>query len=200
VAEVVACPASTTRRGFAGPLPTTDGLSGKILAMSWDELAKAVRDRRRALNLTQVEVTERGGPSVGTQQGIETGRASRLSKRLRRALERAIEWEPGSIDRILAGGRPQPLAGSDAAVAVPVAQDAVATEERFAVAQRVLEMKRTLAEHQNVMPESAREALEAEITQAAREVEAAIIKMLPWLSDQERGHAIRILAQLRADE
>jgi hypothetical protein len=180
-------------------MPVTDGLSGKILAMSWDELAKVVRDRRRALNLTQVEVTERGGPSVGTQQGIETGRASRLSKRLRRSLERAIEWEPGSIDRVLAGGRPQPLGGSDAAVAVPVAQDAVATE-RFAVAQRVLEMKRTLADHQDVMPESAREALEAEIAQAAREVEAAIIKMLPWLSDQERGRAIRILAQLRGDE
>jgi len=58
-------------------------------------------------------------------------------------------------------------------------------------------MKRTLARHREDVGDLALEALEEEIAQAAREVEEAIIKMLPWLSDEERGQAIRILTELR---
>lgn len=172
------------------------GLSGTIWAVSWDKLAEAVRHRRRLLKLTQAEVTKRGGPSIATVRGIETKRASRLSQRSRRALERALEWAPGSVDDVLAGGRPRPLGSADIAAAAPIVQDAVAAE-RFATAARVLEMKRTLARHREDVGDLALEALEEEIAQAAREVEEAIIKMLPWLSDEERGQAIRILTELR---
>jgi hypothetical protein len=188
--------ASTTRRHFAASVAKTGGLSGKIRPMCWERLAEAVRDRRRVLKLTQPDVTERGGPSIGTIRGIETGRSGRLSQRSRRALERALEWERGSVDDVLAGRRPRPLGSADMASAGPVARDAVAVE-RFAVAQRVIEMKQTFARHREAMAGPAREALEEEIRRSAREVEEAIIKMLPWLSDEERGRAIRILTALR---
>lgn len=173
--------------------------SGKLETMSWDVLGDEVRKRRRALGLTQVEITARGGPSVETLSALERKRAGRLSRQSRRALERALEWAPGSIDDVLAGGHPQPLGDADITSAAPITQDEVA-EERFAVAGRVIEMKRTLAQHREGMSDEAVEALREEVAQAAREVEAVIIKMLPWLSDEERGQAIRILAQLRGDE
>jgi transcriptional regulator with XRE-family HTH domain len=181
---------------FAAKMRGSSEPSWKIRHVCWERLGSEVRDRRKELKLTQVEVAGRGGPSVATIGAIEGNRAGRLSRQSRRALERAIEWEPGSIDHVLAGGRPQPLGGGDGAVATSVAQDGVAAE-RFAVAARVLEIKRTVAEHREDMGDVALGALEEEVAQAAREVEEAIIKMLPWLSDEERGQAIRLLAELR---
>jgi hypothetical protein len=49
------------------------------------------------------------------------------------------------------------------------------------------------------MTETARGAMEEEFTAAAREIEEALIWMLPWLGNEERAAAIRILAQLRGD-
>jgi transcriptional regulator with XRE-family HTH domain len=166
------------------------------MAMRWDKLADEVRRRRKLLELTQADVAERGGPSVATIGAIETNRAGRLSRRSRRALERVIEWESGSVDDVLAGGHPRPLEVARAEGVAPASQDVVATE-RFALAERVLEMKRTLARHQEDMTGSAREELQEQIARSAREVEEAVIKMLPWLNDQERGQALRILTLLR---
>ena len=39
--------------------------------------------------------------------------------------------------------------------------------------------------------------MDDEFTAASREPEEALIWMLPWLGDDERAEAIRILAQLR---
>jgi len=80
-----------------------------VCIMFWENLGVAVRDRRTALGMTQTEVSERGGPSVETLRAIENNRAGRLSPRMRRALERALEWEPGSVDAILAGDLATPL-------------------------------------------------------------------------------------------
>jgi transcriptional regulator with XRE-family HTH domain len=178
------------------------GLSGKIRVMSWERLGEEVRLRRRQLKLTQPELAERGGLSVATIRAVETNRAGRLSRRLRRALERAIDWEAGSIDTVLEGGAPRVL-GTAAAMgqrAAPVGSDAAAAAaERFAMAERLMKMRQAFANHRDSMTETARVAMGEEFTAAAREIEEAMVWMLPWLGDGDRASAIRILGELRGD-
>lgn len=155
--------------------------------MLWEKLGQQVRDRRAELGLTQAEVAQRGGPSVETLRALENNRAGRLSPRVRRALERMLQWEIGSIDAVLDGGvptlaRPRPDAAAD----------------RFAMARQVLEMRAELVRQSHGMQPRAREGLLAQITRSARQAEDAIIKLLPWLDDDERGEAIALLGQLRA--
>ncbi len=160
--------------------------------MSWDKLGIDVRKRRRELGLTQPDVQERGGPSVATQRAIENDRVGRLSTRMRRALEDALEWEPGSIDAVLAGGSPAPA---------KLAAEAASTDhsERFSLAKQVVALKATFAKHADGVGPDAREALVAEITRSAREAEESLIKVMPWLDDTDRGEAIELLVQLRAE-
>lgn len=182
-------------------MASSGGSSGKMWVMSWERLGEEVRLRRRRLKLTQPDAAERGGLSVATIRAVETNRAGRLSRRMRRALERAIEWEPGSIDAVLDGGAPRVLAGTTAAAGPAAARAgpdaAAAAQERFAMAERVIRMREAFAAHHDGIPQAAREAMQAEFTAAAREIEDAMIWMLPWLGDEERAGAIRILAELR---
>lgn len=187
---------------LAAQIARFGGLSGMIRVMSWDRLGDEVRLRRKQLKLTQPELAERGGLSVATIRSIETNRAGRLSTRLRRALERAIEWEAGSIDAVLQGSSPR-VFGAGAAMgiaATPGSRDAASiAAERFAMAERLVKMRHAFAHHRDSMTEPARTAMEEEFKAAAREIEEAMIWMLPWLADSERATAIHILAELRDD-
>lgn len=156
--------------------------------MLWEKLGQQVRDRRAELGLTQTDVAQRGGPSVETLRALENNRAGRLSPRVRRALERVLQWETGSIDAVLDGGVPT--------VARPRPEAAAA--DRFALARQVLEMRAELVRQSHGMQPRAREGLLAQLTRSARQAEDAIIKLLPWLDDDERGEAIALLGQLRA--
>jgi transcriptional regulator with XRE-family HTH domain len=156
--------------------------------MLWAKLGEQVRNRRAELGLTQSAVSERGGPSVETLRAVENNRAGRLSPRVRRALERVLQWESGSIDAVLDGGAPTPARPRPDA----------ATVGGFAMARQVLTMKATVVRHSHGMQPRAREGLLAEVTRSAREAEDAIIKLLPWLDDNERGEAIALLVELRA--
>ncbi len=184
---------------LAARMGKSGGLSGKIRVMSWERLADEVRLRRKQLKLTQTDVAERGGLSVATVRAVETNRSGRLSRRLRRALERAIEWQDGSIDAVLDGSAPRVITAPGAGAATPpVSGDtARATAERFAVAQRLVTMRQAFLEHRDHMSEAARTAMDDEFSAASRETEEALIWMLPWLGDDERAEAIRILAELR---
>ena len=180
------------------------GGSGKILPMSWEQLGDAVRHRRKELGLTQADVTARGGPSVETVRAVENKRAGRMGPLSRRALERAIEWEEGSIDALLNGDAPRVLGADTGAAAAPAPSvqpaggDATsAAAQRFAMAERLIKMRQAFADHRDSMAESARIAMEEQFTAAAREIEEALIWMLPRLGDVERAAAIRILAELR---
>lgn len=189
-------PGLTTRMGIFA------GVSGKILPMSWEVLGDAVRHRRKELGLTQADVTARGGPSVETVRAIENNRAGRLGRQSRRALERAIEWDVGSIDAVLEGGTPRPLATTGAASALPAppttGQEATSTgAERFAMAERLIKMRRAFATHRDHIPEDTQQAMQDEFAAAAREIEDAMVRMLTWLGDDERAAAYRILAELR---
>lgn len=185
------------------------GFSGKIRVMSWERLGDEMRLRRKRLKLTQPDVAERAGLSVPTIRRIETSSGTRrLSPQVRRALERAIEWQPGSIDVVLEGGLPIPreaAAGGEAAAAPgappvgPAGQNPQAMAERFARARWIIKMRRSFAQHRDGMQAEARTALDEEFAAAAREMEEALIWMLPWIKDDVRAEAIQILAELSSD-
>jgi hypothetical protein len=157
------------------------------IIMSWEKLGADVRARRKELRLTQVDVSKRGGPSVETLRAVENTRAGRLTGKLRRALERALQWEPGSIDTILDGG-----------VATPgMPETAAPGEDRFSLARQVVSWKTVITKHSNGIGADARAALVDEITRSAKEAEESIITLLPWLDDVERGEAINLLVELR---
>lgn len=160
--------------------------------MAWEELGDAVRRRRRELGYTQPDVAARGGPSVATQRAIENNRAGRLTPAMRRAFEQALQWGPGSVDAILAG---------DAATSAGSTADGAPADhnERLSLAKQVVALKTTFAKHADAMGIAAREALLGDINRSAHEAEDALIKLMPWLDDAERGEAIELLVQLRAE-
>ncbi|OPX05353.1 DNA-binding protein [Mycobacterium sp. AT1] len=164
--------------------------------MSWDELAVAVRARRRELGLTQADVAAAGHVSVELIRNIETRRRTpeRLNPRKARGLEDALRWESGSIDAVLAGGvatTAEPKPPLDAEVAAPDPGD------RFALARQIVALRATLSAHQRSISPDARETLMTEMANSAREAEETIVRMMPWLGDTERGEAIDLLLKLR---
>lgn len=165
--------------------------------MSWDELAVAVRARRRELGLTQSDVATTGQVSVELVRNIETRRRTpgRLNARKARGIESALQWESGSIDAVLAGGVATPAAPS-----TPHAGDQPTVPDqgdRFALARQLVALRSTLAAHQRSISPDAREALMTEVANSAREAEEAIVRIMPWLDEGERGEAIQLLVQLR---
>lgn len=169
--------------------------------MSWERLATEVRLRRQHLGLTQLEAAKRGGKlGLTNYRAIENNRVDRLTPRLRQALERAMDWGPGSVDVVLAGGDPIALSSTSAlpaSASLPGGQSPAATAERFARARWIVKMRRSFSQHQDGMNAAAREALDNEFNSAASEMEEALIVMLPWLSNDERADAIGILVELR---
>jgi transcriptional regulator with XRE-family HTH domain len=163
--------------------------------MSWEKLAETVRARRAELGLTQEQVAQAGAISVEWLRNIETQRRSpaRLNPRKARGLELALEWESGSIDAVLAGG---------VAIAAEPKPDVDATPDlaagdRFGLARQVLSLRATLSAHRSAMTDEARHALLAEVERSAREAETAIVAVMPWLNEAERGDAIALLTELR---
>ncbi|WP_236731894.1 helix-turn-helix domain-containing protein [Mycolicibacterium peregrinum] len=172
--------------------------------MSWERLAEELRERRHALDLSQAGVHARGGPSAELVRKLENNRHGRLSPRMRRALETALDWEPGSVDEILRGG--VPTAVHRAPTNEPPALNAdtggppAPSPDRFALARQVLSMRETLHAHTQHMEPATREALVGQLNRSAREAEEGIIALWAWLDDAERGEAVNLLAQLRAEE
>ncbi len=190
--------------------------------MSWDQLAAAVRARRRELGLTQLEVATAGRVSEDMIRNIEIVKRTPkrgLRPRTARAIEDALEWEPGSIEATLAGGKPRPLktsrpsrakkpqqtitTGDDATSETPRTDNpplAPAQPEggdRFALARQILALRSALSQHQRAISPEAREALMSEMANSAREAEEAIVRIMPWLDEGERGEAIQLLVKLR---
>lgn len=79
------------------------------MTADWRRLADYVVRRRAQLGLTQSQLAQAGPLSIDRVQSVEG--AKRESYRISTlvALERALQWEPGSIDLILAGGSPTPV-------------------------------------------------------------------------------------------
>lgn len=188
--------------------------------MSWDQLAAAVRARRTELGLTQVDVATAGHVSVDMIRNIEHRRRTpkRVNPRTARAIEDALKWVPGSIEDTLTGGHPTPVTATsppakrstrETAIGDQPAPEMVRTDtppaapapidsgDRFALARQILALRSALAEHQRAISPDAREVLMTEMANSAREAEEAIVRIMPWLDENERGEAIGLLVNLR---
>lgn len=83
---------------------------GSMAANDWDRLAESVRERRVELGLTQEDARAAGGPSTATMRLIEGALQHSYQPSTLRDLEHVLQWERGSVRKILAGGDPVPLA------------------------------------------------------------------------------------------
>jgi transcriptional regulator with XRE-family HTH domain len=77
----------------------------------WDRLARAIRERRRVLDLTQQQLADAARVTRTTVKNLEGARkpTSRLPSSMG-ALEQALGWAVGSGEAVLAGGEPTPAA------------------------------------------------------------------------------------------
>lgn len=79
-------------------------------------LDRHMNGRRKDLGLRWLDVAQRGGITTQTLRELRAG-AREPRELTKAAIERALEWEPGSVDAILAGGEPtpvpQPVEGAD---------------------------------------------------------------------------------------
>ncbi|MEU5417730.1 helix-turn-helix transcriptional regulator [Streptomyces sp. NPDC020667] len=82
------------------------------LTHDWKRLGVAIRRERERQGLSQAELAERAGVSVGSVKNAETGPAPKRRRPYTLALiETALGWESGAVDSILEGQtRPAPPA------------------------------------------------------------------------------------------
>lgn len=84
-------------------------MDGMATGKDWDRLAEYVRERRTELGITQEDVRHAGGPSTATMRLIEGALQEAYQPSILARLERALRWQPRSVQRILGGGEPAPL-------------------------------------------------------------------------------------------
>jgi transcriptional regulator with XRE-family HTH domain len=174
--------------------------------MSWEQLGVAVRARRKELGLTQAAVATAAAVSVERLRDIERSRRpGKPWPRVKAGLEAALQWESGSVEAVLAGGVAIPTQHKPETdvIAEPTNEAAHTSDmppaggDRYALARQVLSLRATLSAHQGAITAEARQALLTELHRSAREAEEAIVRMLPWLDESDRGEAIDLLVQLR---
>lgn len=74
----------------------------------WAVLSTTVRDRRLELGLSARTASARAGINRATWASLEAN-TNRLSRHLWSAVETTLQWQPGSIEAVLAGGDPTPV-------------------------------------------------------------------------------------------
>ncbi|MBX9919122.1 MAG: hypothetical protein K2Y33_04715 [Mycolicibacterium frederiksbergense] len=72
----------------------------------WVRLGDLIKTRMAVRDLTADDIEAAKGPKPTKLREILNGRARTIRSSLKQNLERAIDWEPGSIDRVLAGDEP----------------------------------------------------------------------------------------------
>lgn len=85
----------------------------------WTALATALKERRKALRLTQEELADRAKIHTGTIKDYEAGKAYTRLPRSWSALELTLGWAPGSAREVLEGGAPTVTAGGGDAHPLP---------------------------------------------------------------------------------
>lgn len=93
--------------------------------MPRDRLAARMRNRRIALRMTKTDAASRTGVARNTWSDAEEG-VRDVQTKMYAGIEAALRWEPGSVQRILAGGEPTELPG-------PVRVDTVQPRERVQI-------------------------------------------------------------------
>lgn len=81
-------------------------------------LANAMADRRRELRLSVRAAAQRAGIDRATWTAAEAA-TRRIAEYNYAGVEAALDWEPGSVDQILAGRPPTPRLAGTPATATP---------------------------------------------------------------------------------
>lgn len=71
-------------------------------------LDRIMNVRRLDLDLDWKDVADAAGIAIQTLDAVRKGK-NRPTERTQRRIERALQWAPGSIDAVLAGGDPTPI-------------------------------------------------------------------------------------------
>lgn len=72
--------------------------------MSVQELGEAVRGRRLDLGMTQLDMSNNGGPSHLTVLNIENGKDGNYRPSTLRKLDTVLDWPSGSAERLFKDG------------------------------------------------------------------------------------------------
>lgn len=189
------------------PVPTPTPTGGGQQAPALAELGRWIRERRKQLGLTQLEVAAAGPIAAKTLSDIECGqRRAPLRAPTRRALERALAWETGSLDAALAAGTPPPpLPGTEPLVPEaksnkPTPANAADGSDPFAYARRVLatlDAYRTL--RAGLGDDSPLEGALAELLRTQRDAEVAVGRQMQWVAedDAKRREAAQLIVALQ---
>lgn len=81
-------------------------------------LASLIQARRRELRISEREAAARGSLARNTWASAEAG-TRHIAERTASGIEVALEWAPGSVEAILAGGEPTILERRPAGLLVP---------------------------------------------------------------------------------
>lgn len=79
------------------------------MAMDWELIGDAVRQRREALGLTQKEAARNGEMSEPVWNALENARQDAFAKRTITKVCRALQWPLDAIDQIGAGVSPSEI-------------------------------------------------------------------------------------------
>ena len=82
-------------------------------AAAWRTLGARIRAARSAARRSQTAMAADAGMRVEDLRALERGEATRHDKALLGAVEHALQWHPGSIETVLAGGEPVPLTAEE---------------------------------------------------------------------------------------
>lgn len=116
---------------------------------------RTLAERRRLMGFSQEELAEAIHVSKATIAAHEQGRRANLHPSNKIALEQALKWTPGSVDRVMNGGEPEPISEASAQSArvidlVPGAQAVLDElslvndpEERRRLTRAMIEMVRS---------------------------------------------------------
>lgn len=144
-------------------------------------LAKHVLARREALDLTQLDVWNAGGPSNSTLTAIESARPPAPSRSTLRKLDHALRWTEGSARAALSGGEPTPLDAATTAATAQIDRLTVMALEAF---DRLVRAREAGASEEEV------EALQQEVQRAQASAAMARADLARVTDEAARNEAV----------
>ncbi len=106
----------------------------------WARVAEQVKARREDLGLTQRELAAAVGTTDRYISAIERAERDTYQQKTLRAIARALGWQSGSIDLILAGGDPVPAA--EPAESLSIEDRVAALEVELAALRQIVDRER----------------------------------------------------------
>jgi transcriptional regulator with XRE-family HTH domain len=95
-----------------------------LMEQDWERLGEAIRQRRQAIGMSQIELAEAAGLGRSAVQGVERGRSYARPQLSHRSIAQALGWTAESIVAVLAGEEPTLSEAGAAPTPAPAAEGA----------------------------------------------------------------------------